>query len=612
MIVLGFSGLYHDSAAALLEDGHIVAAAQEERFTRIKNDASFPINAIRYCLNCRNVELKDVDAVVYYDNPMITLDRFVKNALHCGADSADLIKFQYDNLFSERLMVDRILEKQFGRIGKSGKLMAANHHMSHAASAFYPSPYDEAAILTMDGVGEWNSLTIGFGSGSRIQLLKKIDYPHSLGMLYSAFTFYCGFKVNSGEYKLMGLAPYGKPVYYDMIMRHFINVKEDGSFRLALPYFDFQYGRTMIHHSFEEVFGMPRREPESRITGFYMDVAASIQAVTEEIVIRLARTAAECTGHSKNLVLAGGIALNCVANGKLLRENIFEHIWIQPAAGDAGGSIGSAYLGYYECLGQQREGGAGNVRFYDTCQGPDYSDFEVELFLRENKIPYHCIKGKRAVTIAELLNQNQVIGLFQGRMEFGPRALGNRSIIASARSAEMQSKINLKIKYRESFRPFAPAVMAEKAGQYFELECESPYMLLCAQLRKDRCYDFDVEKAMETYDDDMIAVSRIPRSDISAVTHVDFSARIQTVSEETNKDFYEIIKEYDKLTGCPVIVNTSFNVRGEPIVCSPQDAYTCFMRTEMDVLCMGNFIILKEEQEALTDDGDWKEKYRLD
>lgn len=612
MLVLGFSGLYHDSAAALLEDGKIVAAVQEERFTRIKNDAAFPINAIKYCLSCRDVVLKDVDAVVYYDNPIMTLDRFVRNALHCGEDSRDLIEFQYENLFSERLMVDRILKKHFGSIGKSCKLLVANHHMSHAASAFFPSPYGEAAVLTMDGVGEWNSLTIGYGKGNCIQLLKKIDYPHSLGLLYSAFTFYCGFKVNSGEYKLMGLAPYGKPVYYDMIMRDLVNVKSDGSFRLSLPYFDFQNGRTMISPKFEELFGMPRRKPESRITGFYMDVAASIQAVTEEIVIRLAKSAAQCTGHNKNLVLAGGIALNCVANGRLLRENIFEHIWIQPAAGDSGGSIGAAYLGYYEYLGQNRDWEVQKNQFYDTCQGPEYSDFEIELFLRKNKIPYHSIKGKKAEAIAELLNQDQVIGLFQGKMEFGPRALGNRSIIASAKSAEMQSKINLKIKYRESFRPFAPAVMLEKAGQYFELDCESPYMLLCAQLKDDRCYDFDVAKAMNDFADDMIAVSRIPRSDISAVTHVDFSARVQTVSEETNKEFYEIIKEYDKLSGCPVIVNTSFNVRGEPIVCSPQDAYICFMRTEMDALCMGNLILYKAEQEVFADDGNWKDEYQLD
>lgn len=611
MIVLGFSGLYHDSAAALLEDGYIIAAAQEERFTRNKNDDSFPVQAIKYCLEYRNIELQDVDAVVYYDNPVITLERYLKNALYCGKDSKELMDFQHGTMFEKRLVVDSLLEHYFGRIGKRGKLLVANHHMSHAASAFFPSPYDEAAILTIDGVGEWNTTTIGYGKQNKIKLLKKIDYPHSLGMLYSAFTLYCGFKVNSGEYKLMGLAPYGKPVYYGRIMEQLIDVKEDGSFRLNLNYFDFQYGRSMINHKFEELFQMPRRKPESNITKFYMDIAASVQRVTEDVVIRLAKSAAKCTGYNKNLVLAGGIALNCVANGKLKKENIFKNVWVQPAAGDAGGSIGAAYLGYYDYL-QQADVEKEKNRFHYTYLGPAYSNFDIESFLRRNKIVYHSVEGKRAEILAELLQKDYIIGLFQGRMEFGPRALGNRSIIANAKSAEMQSKINLKIKFRESFRPFAPAVLLEEAGNYFDLDGESPYMLFCAQVNKDLCHDFDVEEALRDNNGDMIAVSRMQRSDIPAVTHVDFSARVQTVSEESNRNFYNIIKEYYKLSGCPVIVNTSFNVRGEPVVCTPQEAYICFMRTDMDVLCMEDYILYKSEQKAFRDDIKWEERYQLD
>lgn len=610
MTVLGISGLYHDSAAALLEDGCIIAAAQEERFTRLKNDDSFPVHAIRYCLDFRNLELKDVDAVVYYDNPFLTLQRFLKNALYCRNDAKDLIDFQYDELFGKRLIVHKILEQNFGRIGKGGKLLVANHHMAHAASAFYASPYDEAAILTIDGVGEWNTMTIGMGCGRSIKLLKKIDYPHSLGMLYSAFTWYCGFKVNSGEYKLMGLAPYGQPVYYDVITNNLVDVKEDGSFRLNLKYFDFQNGRKMINNRFEKLFEMPRREPESEITRFYMDIAASIQKVTEEIVIRIAKSAAQFTGHKKNLVMAGGIALNCVANGKLLRERIFENLWIQPAAGDAGGSIGAAYLGYYEYL-KQDGGHKPAQNGFSTYLGPEFGDQEIEAFLRRKGVKYHSIKGNRAETVARLLCDECVIGMFQGRMEFGPRALGNRSIIAGSQSNDMQSKLNLKIKFRESFRPFAPSVLANRAHEYFELDVESPYMLLCAQVKQELCYDFDITKALEE-NDDIIAVSRIPRSDISAVTHVDFSARIQTVNELSNKAFYEIIMEYSKISGCPVIVNTSFNVRGEPIVCTPDDAYTCFMRTQMDALCMGNYIIYKSEQTVQETDTEWKEIYQLD
>lgn len=597
MIILGISGLYHDSAAALIEDGKVMAAAQEERFTRIKNDASLPVHAIKYCLNYRNIEMKDADLVIYYDNPMITLDRFLKNLRYCRKDAKDLLRFQYDNLLRERVNIHKALEAEFGLLGKTGKLLVANHHASHAASAFFPSPYEEAAILTMDGVGEWNTLTIGRGKDNQIETLKKIDYPHSLGLLYSAFTQFCGFKVNSGEYKLMGLAPYGQPKYSDLIKKYLVDIKEDGSFRLNLECFDFQYGRGMINQKFENLFQTIARKPEQKIDRIYMDAAASIQSVTEEIVVKLAKSAAKYTGIKTNLVLAGGIALNCVANGKLAKEKIFEHIWIQPAAGDAGGAIGAALLGYYQHMQQKRKIEE-KEEWQNVYLGPIHSDNEIEDFLRLKSIKYHDLGNgeNKAKRVAELLNQDKVIGLFQGRMEFGPRALGNRSIIASAQSAEMQSKINLKIKFRESFRPFAPAVMKEKAKDYFDLKEESPYMLLCAPVKKEKCSEFDVEKEMNQSGNDMLQVSKIKRSDIPAVTHVDFSARVQTVDKKNNREFYEIIKEYYNLTGCPVIVNTSFNIRGEPIVCTMEEAYTCFMRTDMDVLILNRFLLYKEEQ----------------
>lgn len=613
MIVIGIAGLYHDSSAAVLVDGKIVAAAQEERFTRVKNDASLPVNAIKYCLDYMEMKLEEADAVVYYDNPILTLDRFIRNVRICGEDSKDLLRFQYDEMFQEKLLIHKLLEKEFGKIGKIGKLIVANHHMSHAASAFYPSPFKKAAILTLDGVGEWNSLTIGVGVENKIKLLKKIDYPHSLGMLYAAFTHYCGFKVNSGEYKLMGLAPYGQPIYRDLILEKLIDVKEDGSFRMNLEYFDYQFGRTMINHKFEELFGKKKRQPESKITRFYMDIAASIQVITEEIVIKLAKTATKITGINDNLVLAGGIALNCVANGKLHKEKIFENIWIQPAAGDAGGAVGAAFLGYFEYLKQDSVKENNTNGFYNTYLGPEYTDVEIESFLKKNQIKYFKSEvTETAKKIGNLINENKIIGLFQGRMEFGPRALGNRSIIANAKGLEMQADINMKIKFRESFRPFAPAVLAEDMKEYFDIDVESPYMLLCAPLRKDICYEFNVLEEMDKYNGDMIQVSRIPRSEISAVTHVDFSARVQSVTKESNLFFYNVINEYKKISGCSVIVNTSFNVRGEPIVCTPEDAYLCFMRTNMDVLVLGNFILYKEEQSELKNDINWRDKYELD
>lgn len=608
MIVLGISGLYHDSAAALLEDGEIFAAAQEERFTRVKNDASFPCNAVRYCLNEKKMRLGDVDAVVYYDNPALTLERFIKNAVYCREDAGDLLKFQCDSVFQQRLMVHKILRNEFGRIGKEDKLIVSGHHKSHAASAFYASPYDEAAILTVDGVGEWNTTTIGYGSGKTIEIKKYLDYPHSLGMLYSAFTYFCGFKVNSGEYKLMGLAPYGKPIYYDAIMKYLIDVKKDGSFRLNLDYFDFQYGRTMVSDKFGALFAMERRLPESEITRGYMDLAASIQKVTEEIMERLASTACKLCGTG-NLVLAGGTALNCVANGRILEKGIADNLWIQPAAGDAGGAIGAAYIGYYEYLGGKcRPVG----KQYNTYLGPTYQDGEIGAFLKRNGYPATRMKTDRAERIAQMLAEGKVVGLFQGRMEMGPRALGNRSILASATDEAMQSKLNLKIKHRESFRPFAPSVLLEDAKKYFELKTESPYMLLCAPVNKELRTDFDIEGALRQNNEDMNKIVNIKRSSIPAVTHVDFSARVQTVTREMNEKYYDILKAYKRLCGESLVCNTSFNVRGEPIVCTPEDAYACFMKTDMDVLVLENYLLLKEDQPVWDNVKDGGRVYELD
>lgn len=608
MIVLGISGLYHDSAAALLEDGEIIAAAQEERFTRIKNDAGFPFQAIAYCLNVKNIQLRDVDAVVYYDDPVLTLDRFVKNAACCGPDVNDLLKFQYESIFQQRMMVHKILRGRFGKIGKEDRLLVSSHHKSHAASAFYASPYGEAAILTVDGVGEWNTTTIGYGNGTKIEIKKHINYPHSLGMLYSSFTYFCGFKVNSGEYKLMGLAPYGKPVYYNTIMENLVDVKPDGSFRLNLDYFDFQYGRTMVNEKFGKLFHVPGRLPEHIIRKEYMDLAASIQKVTEDIMIKLADTACKLC-KTENLVLAGGIALNCVANGKILTKGAVRHLWIQPAAGDAGGAIGAAYLGYYEYLGGKRPQ---NRNPYNTFLGPEYSDGEIRAFLRRNGIPAISIKENRAEKIADLLAKGKVVGLFQGRMEMGPRALGNRSILASAVEEAMQSKLNQKIKFRESFRPFAPSITKEAAPDYFELKTESPYMLLCAPVRKELRTDFNIDRALIENGDDMADVVSLKRSSIPAVTHVDFSARIQTVTREMNGRYYDILKAYGEKTGIPVLCNTSFNVRGEPVVCSPKEAYACFMRTDMDALILEDYLLVKEDQPKWREEGDWRDRYELD
>lgn len=612
MIVLGISALYHDAAAALVIDGDIVAAVQEERFTRKKHDLALPVNAIDYCLKEANIGKEEVDIVAFYDNPIMTMDRFLQNIVAAGEDSKDIIERNFDSMFSKKIWIKNQVDFILGENDKR-KFLVCQHHMSHAASAFFPSPYKEAIIITLDGVGEWATTTIGIGKDKKIELCEEIRFPHSIGLLYSAFTYFCGFKVNSGDYKFMGLAPYGIPKYEDIIREKLIDIKEDGSFRLNLDYFDFQYGRTMTNDKFAELFGGPRREPESLITQREMDIAASAQKVVEDIILRLVRHAKDKYGCGiDNLVLAGGVALNCVANGKIKNEGIFENMWIQPAAGDAGGALGSALYASYMYADIERKVEAGDSQ-KGSYLGPEYSVAEIEKWLREREYPFHQYKGESIYDeIAEKLVEGKVIGLFQGRMEFGSRALGNRSIIADARSEEMQVKLNLKIKFRESFRPFAPSVLFEDANLYFEIDCESPYMLLVENVQESRRVISKVQNELDKYEGNMLEIVKQKRSDIPAVTHVDYSARIQTVTKEKNEYYYRLIKAFKEKTGCGVIVNTSFNVRGEPIVCTPQEAYDCFMRTQMDVLVLENMILYKEEQPIFEDNIDWKSQFELD
>ncbi len=616
MYVLGISALYHDAAAALIKDGEIIAAAQEERFTRIKHDPSIPVHAIDYCLKEGNIEPEDLQAVVYYDNPLLTVGRFVQNLRYAGSDSKDLLHFSFESIVSKKMWIHHMLADHMGRLGVENKLYVAEHHISHAASAFFPSPYQKAVIITIDGVGEYATTTIGYGEDNHIKILQEINYPHSLGLLYSAFTYFCGFKVNSGDYKLMGLAPYGKPVYYQLIKEKLIDIKPDGSYRLNLEYFDYQYGRAMTNEKFAELFGGDRRQPESVITKREMDMAASVQKVIEEILILMARHARKLAGGNvENLVLAGGVALNCVANGILYRQKIFKNIWVQPAAGDAGGALGAAVFYYYQYCCHKRITDGVHDGQKASYLGPSYTNEFIEKYLIDKGYPYHRYENSKREMfskIAELLDRQKIIGLFEGRMEYGPRALGNRSIIGDSRSPQMQSRLNLKIKYRESFRPFAPSVLEESLHDYFELDCRSPYMLLCADVRKDRRMEFCLDEEINLSQGNLLPIVNMARSDIPAVTHVDYSARIQTVNEEDNPIYYGIIKAFQKMTGCDVIINTSFNVRGEPIVCTPEDAYLCFMRTEMDVLVLGNCILYKEEQPQMADNEDWRMRYELD
>lgn len=605
MIILGISCFYHDSAAALVKDGEIIAAAQEERFTRKKHDFDFPRHAIAYCLQEGKVSIRDLDYVAFYDKPFIKFERIVETYLAYAPRGLKSFLMAVPLWLKEKLWMSELIRKELE--GYKGEIIFPEHHESHAASAFYPSRFEEAAILTIDGVGEWTTTSFGIGKGNSIEIQWELRFPHSLGMLYSAFTYYTGFKVNSGEYKVMGLAPYGEPKYVNLIYEHLMDLKEDGSFKLNMEYFNYCAGLTMTNEKFHRLFGGPPRQPETKLTQKEMDLAASIQAVTDEVMLRMARHVKNVTGQ-RYLCLAGGVALNCVANGKILRAGIFDDIWIQPAAGDAGGSLGAALIVWYQYLGNGRKVGKRDMQ-KGSYLGPAFSDDYIESFLQQKKIPYEkCENGQLTQLVAELLAQEKVIGWFSGRMEFGPRALGARSIIGDARSPNTQSIMNLKIKFRESFRPFAPTVLREKASEWFEIDRESPYMLLVADVRKDKRREMTVEEKRLWGIDKLNLV----RSEIPAVTHVDYSARIQTIDREDHPLYYGLIERFYEKTGCPVIVNTSFNVRGEPIVCTPEDAYKCFMRTNMDYLVLGKFILDKTQQPKFEDDGDWRKEYELD
>jgi carbamoyltransferase len=595
MRILGISAFYHDSAAALIDDGRIVAAAQEERFTRKKHDPSFPHNAIAYCLSEAGVSAEALDHVVFYDKPFLKFERLLETYVALAPRGFSSFKMSIplwlkEKLFQKSLLTDEI--KTFSDTFDRSRLLFCEHHLSHAASAFYPSPFENAAVLTMDGVGEWATTSAATGDGSKLEIFQEIHFPHSLGLLYSAATYYTGFKVNSGEYKVMGLAPYGEPKYAKLILDNLIDLKPDGSFRLDMSYFDYCTGFTMTNDRFAKLFGQPVRSPDQLLTPFHMDVAASIQAVLDEAVLRMTRSLAKQTG-SRNLCLAGGVALNCVANGKVLRDGHFDNIWIQPAAGDAGGAVGAALSAYHGFMNQPRKtnGADGMAGSY---LGPHYMQAEIERRLREAGAKFAVLDEAAMIdATAQALATEKAVGWFQGRMEFGPRSLGARSILGDARSPAMQKNLNLKVKYRESFRPFAPAVLREDVADWFDLKSDSPYMLLVADVRDEKRRQMSAEE-QALFGIDKLNVSR---SEIPAVTHVDYSARIQTVHRDTNPLFHRLLGRFKELTGCPVLVNTSFNVRGEPIVCTPEDAFRCFMGNELDLLVVGNCVLQKSEQD---------------
>jgi carbamoyltransferase len=605
MNILGISCFYHDSAAALIRDGHIVGAAQEERFTRKKHDFNFPTHAVNWCLREGKITAKDLDYVVFYDKPFIKFERILETALTFAPTGIRQFIQAMPLWLKQKLWIPELIRRE---LGYEGKILFTGHHESHAASAFYPSPFKEAAFLTMDGVGEWDTASFGIGKGNDINILYSLRFPHSLGLLYSAFTYYTGFKVNSGEYKLMGLAPYGEAKYAGLIRDRLIDIKEDGSFKLNMKYFGYCNGLRMTNRNFDKLFGGRPRKAETKITQKDMDIAASIQEVTEEIMLKMARHVHKVTGMDK-LCLAGGVALNCVGNGRILREGPFKEVWVQPASGDAGGALGAALFAWYKYLGNQRVPDERHDSQNASLIGTQYENNEIEEFLKRGNIPYKRLAfNEIAERVAELIIGQKVIGWFQGRMEFGPRALGARSIIGDARSSEMQSKMNLKIKYRESFRPFAPTVLREYVQDWFEIDTESPYMLLVAPVRVEK-REGDPQALHKVQGFEKL---KVKRSQIPAVTHVDYSARIQTVKHEDNPLYYDMINAFYKKTGCPVIINTSFNVRGEPLVCSPEDAYRCFMRTEMDYLVMGSFLLDKAGQKPLVKDTDWKKTFELD
>jgi carbamoyltransferase len=595
MRALGISAFYHDSAAALVEDGRIVAAAQEERFSRRKHDPSFPRHAIRYCLDAAGVKLADVDHIAFYDKPFLKFERLLETYIAFAPRGFRSFQMAMPLWLKEKLFQKSLLRKNLSEFDEkiaSDKLLFTEHHLSHAASAFFPSPFEKAAVLTMDGVGEWATTSAGIGEGNRLEIFQEIHFPHSLGLLYSALTYYAGFKVNSGEYKVMGLAPYGEPKYAKLILDHLIDLKPDGSFRLDMSYFDYCTGLTMTNERFAKLFGKPARTPDQLLTPFHMDVAASIQAVLEEAVLRLTRSLATQTG-ARNLCLAGGVALNCVANGKVLRDGKFDHIWIQPAAGDAGGAVGAALAAYHQFRGQPRSVVAGDG-MAGALLGPEFSQADIERRLGAAGARFSVLQESEMIaTTAAALADQLAVGWFQGRMEFGPRSLGARSILGDPRSPSMQKNLNLKVKYRESFRPFAPTVLREDVADWFEFDSESPYMLIVADVRKEK------RREMTAAESALFGIDKLnaPRSTIPAVTHVDYSARIQTVDTARNPLFYRLLTRFKALTGCPVLVNTSFNVRGEPIVCTPEDAFRCFMGNELDLLVIGNCVLHKPEQD---------------
>ena len=605
MNILGISAFYHDSAACLVRNGEIVAAAQEERFTRKKHDYSFPAQAVKYCLKQGGIAAGALDYVCFYDKPFIKFERILETYLTYAPLGIRSFMMAIPLWIKQKLWMKEFIKKQ---LGFEGAILFPEHHESHAASAFFASPFQKAAFLTIDGVGEWTTTSYGVGENNQISIMEEMHFPHSLGLLYSAFTYYTGFKVNSGEYKVMGLAPYGRPVYKDLILTELMDLKEDGSFKLNMKYFNYCAGLTMTSAKFHRLFGGAPRRPESTVTQRDMDLARSVQEVTEEVMLRIARHI-HCRTGQENLCLAGGVALNCVGNGKILREGPFENIWIQPAAGDAGGALGAALFAWYQYLDNERRADGAHDFMRGSFWGPEFTNEDIRLYLQQNEIPGEELSSEELPErVADLIAAEKTIGWFQGRMEFGPRALGARSIIGDARSPRMQETMNLKIKFRESFRPFAPTVLRERVSDYFDLDGESPYMLLVAPVKES------IRREMTAQEQSYFGLEQlhVVRSVIPAVTHVDYSARVQTVAEEINPVYYKMIKAFERKYGCPVIINTSFNVRGEPIVCTPEDAYLCFMRTKMDYLVLGNYLLSKEKQKPLSRDIDWRSKYGND
>ncbi|MBD62873.1 MAG: hypothetical protein CMD68_02195 [Gammaproteobacteria bacterium] len=612
MKILGISAFYHDSASCLISNGQIIAAAQEERFTRKKHDSGFPKNSIIYCLEEANLSLNEIDYIVFYEKPFLKFERLLETYLAFAprgfkSFALSMPLWVKEKLFQKNGLINSLQDvcKDFSNF--EDKILFSEHHLSHAASAFYPSPFDEAAILTLDGVGEWTTTSLALGKGNKIEVLKEIHFPHSLGLLYSAFTYYTGFRVNSGEYKVMGLAPYGEPIYAEIIKENLIHICEDGSFNLNMDYFDFCTGLTMTNGKFHDLFGGAPRESESEISQREMDLAASIQTIAEEVILKLAKDIKKTTNQN-NLCLAGGVALNCVANGILSKSKIFENIWIQPAAGDAGGSLGAALAVWYLMLENKRNIKDKNQNMKGAYLGPQYKNDDIKSFLDTCEANYYFYeKDDLSKLVAQKISQEKAVGWMQGRMEFGPRALGNRSILADPRSPHMQKQLNLKVKYRESFRPFAPSILRDHISDWFDLNIDSPYMLLVANILSNRSYEMSDEEK------NLFGINKlnIPRSEVPAITHVDYSARVQTVHFETNPIYYSLIRNFFELTGCPILVNTSFNVRGEPIVCSPADAFKCFMGTELDVLVIGNYLMLKDEQDQSLIQN-YEHKYELD